>query len=142
MARIIKIKDINVDQIAFEGTGITYEKHKLYLNTGYITCPYGLQEDHLYIDTGHPDIYSKLSRVSHIDYLKVYYNDTVHIFDTNGDRVEQPWYTLSLPFRACFLLEPILHGSTTVFWVKQIRLKQIMELPAGAIMRTEEVKKL
>jgi hypothetical protein len=135
MARVVKIKDLDLNKVAFEGPSITYEQHKLYLNTGYITCPYGLQEDHLYLDAKYPDIYGGLSRVDQIDYLKVYYNDTVFIFDTNGERVEQPWYTLSMPFRACFLIEPILKGSTTVFWVKQIRLKQIMELPVGSIMR-------
>ena len=146
MARVLKIKELDPERLKFDPElmyGDWEKKVKFFLNTGYVTCPYGLQEDHLYLDAGQPATYARLLRsTTPVDYIKVWYTaETVQYYDTTGQRrsPDPEWYTLSMPFQACFLLEPVCHGGKTVLYLKQIRLKRVVDLPAGSVLTYDPV---
>ncbi len=139
MALVLKIKELDPARVNYTPE-LSYgeKKVKFFVNTGYVTCPYGLQEDHLYLDAGHTATYAQLLRsTTPVDYIKVWYTaETVQYYDTTGQRLtpDPEWYTLSMPFQASFLLEPVCHGGKTLFYLKQIRLKRVVDLPAGSVL--------
>ena len=136
MALVIKLKDLDVNTLKAlkERDGGFYQHgQRIYLNTGYLDAPYGCNEDTILVNPKENDITKYEFFIPGLTEFKfnVRYKTDYTVFDQNGVKDQALMDNLCQPFTASFLLEPVRYNGRVDFWVKQIRVKSIKDLPDG-----------
>jgi len=132
MVLVIKLKDLDVSTLSERDNNFYKDGQKIFLNTGYVDAPYGCNEDTILLLPKSKDkpIFEFFIQV--LNELNVRYkNDDCAVFDPTGQKNQALMDNLCQPFIACFLLEPVRYNGRVDFWVKQIRVKTIKDLPEG-----------
>ena len=135
MTAVIKLKDLDIENLS-ERDSYFYQnksrsRSRIYLNTGYIEAPYGCNEDTILVKPKENDIPKYAFFIPGLTEFKfnVRYKTDYTVFDQNGVKDQALMDHLCQPFTASFLLEPVRYNGRVDFWVKQIRVKTIKDLP-------------
>jgi len=137
MTTVIKLKDLAVETLTEQDGGFYGNKSKsrIFLNTGYIEAPYGCNEDTILVKPKEKDLPKYAFFIPSLTEFKfefnVRYKTDYTVFDQNGIKNQALMDNLYQPFTASFLLEPVRYNGRVDFWVKQIRVKTIKDLPDG-----------
>ena len=135
MTAVIKLKDLDIEKLSERDGGFYGNKNRIYLNTGYIEAPYGCNEDTILVKPKENDIPKYSFFIPGSCEFNLRYKTDYTVFDQNGVKDQALMNHLCQPFTASFLLEPVRYNGRVDFWVKQIRVKSIMDLPEGFILK-------
>jgi len=154
MPKVISINKLNIDLISIECNKVKYNGEKFYLNTGFIECPYGINDNKFIADLKEP-LLSKFNNldtwikenINRDDYIPlisdkkitIFNTETTKVFDKNGDIIEDSDVLFSARFVASFLLDMseitnYKEKCLLSHWPLQIKIKEFSLLPEGCVI--------